>query len=498
MGQLRALLSLRWRMVRSRRTRVGLLLLAGWFPILLVGSTLAGQSVDSDERLVDMLLLAPTMYLLFAGLAVVAPLVLGGGNELFPDGQLVAFPLTPRTLFQGSLLLAPLNLAWLVQVLLLTGVTAAISKRGLVVMLALVTFLSYVALATVTGQALAWAIVGMRQSTLGRRVTTAAGACLGTAALAMMLSDSTTALLDRSPTRRVLVAAIQGSQGRLRPWATVTLVMVAATVVAYRCGARACGWAVRRSAPVGRPELASVVRRPGRATPLRELVAVDRASVWRSTSLRRGVLVLAVLPGGVAMLADPNWVSLTLLPGLVAAGAGLLFGVNAFCLDGAGAMFVAAQPHPPRTTFTAKVLVICQTCVTAVVLALALALTQVDLLPSAAEAIAVGGSMLGAAVLVAATCARLSVARPHKADLRGPRDTPAPPTTMAIYSARLALGTTWAGLLFAAAAAAQSWEAALAASVAVLALGVRSLLQTFRLWEAPDIRAHVVMTVSYG
>jgi hypothetical protein len=228
------------------------------------------------------------------------------------------------------------------------------------------------------------------------------------------------------------------------------------------------------------------------------LLAVDQSSVWRSTPLRRGCLVLAVLPGAVAMLAHPTWISLTLLPGLVAAGAGLLFGVNAFCLDGGGAVWVSTLPHPPRYTFLAKLLVVGQTCGLAVLMAMALAASQVRTLPSTAEVIAVVGSVLGSTLLVVAACGRLSVERPHKADLRGPRDTPAPPATMAVYSLRLALGTTWAGLAFGAAAASGSMTASLAASVAVLSVGARSLVGTFDRWRSPILRSQVVTTVGSG
>src|SRR4051794_41953804 len=71
---------------------------------------------------------------------------------------------------------------------------------------------------------------------------------------------------------------------------------------------------------------------------------MDRASVWRSRSLRRGLLVLGILPGAAAALADLPWSSLVLLPALVSAGAGLLFGVNAFCLDGPGAVWLGSLP----------------------------------------------------------------------------------------------------------------------------------------------------------
>jgi hypothetical protein len=198
------------------------------------------------------------------------------------------------------------------------------------------------------------------------------------------------------------------------------------------------------------------------------------------------------------MLAHPSWASLTLLPGLVAAGAGLLFGVNAFCLDGGGSVFVATQPHEPRHTLVAKLTIVTQTCLVAVVLAVVLASTQVREVPSAAEAVAVLGSVAGSTLLVVAACGRLSVERPHKADLRGPRDTPAPPATMAVYSLRLALGTTWAGLAFAGAAESGSVTAALAACVAVLAVAARSISRSIRAWSDATTRSRVVTTVAFG
>jgi hypothetical protein len=497
-GQLGALVALRWRMVRARRTRRGLALLAAVLPALLLVAVVGGQSLPRGQRLFDLLLLAPTVFLFFVALALAAPLVAGGGNELFPEDQLVAFPIRPRTVFASGLLVAPLNLAWVAQVGLLFGVTAAVSQRGPGVLLAVLTTAGYVALVTVMGQAVAWAVVGVRQRRRGRAATRLLAAALALTTVVVMATGSATQLLDSSPTTRVVITAIQGSEGRHAGWAVGTGVLLALTWASHRLGVLACSWALRRTTPVGRPELAPVVRRPHRSTALAELVAVDQASVWRSTPLRRGLLVLAVLPGGVAMLADPTWASLALLPGLVAAGAGLLFGVNAFCLDGSGAVWVATMPHPPRTTLLAKVTVVGQTCLGAVLLALVLAGTQVRDVPSVAEVMALAGSVLGCTLLVVATCARTSVQHPHKADLRGPRDTPAPPATMAVYSLRLALVTTWPGLLFVGAGATGSWQVALAAFVLVAALAGRSLMATFRTWLDEVERSRVVTTVAYG
>ncbi len=498
MGQLGALVALRWRMVRVRRVRLGLLALAGLLPVLLVEATVVGQSLPPGSRLLDVLLLAPTAYVAFAVLAVVAPLVSGGGNELFPEGQLSAYPVRARTVFLSGLLLAPLNLAWAVQVVLLTGITAAVSARGAGVLLALVTLASYVLCLTVLGQALGWLVVGVRHSRAGRVACRVAVLLVVLVGGAVLASGSTERVLDRAPTTGVVIGAIEGSDGRFLRWAAVTGILLAVTSAGAWLGLVACDWALRRPHTSGRPELEAFPPRPEQRTTLRELVAVDRASVWRSTPLRRGTLVLATLPGLVALLASPTWASLTLLPGLVAAGAGLLFGVNAFCLDGAGAMWVATLPHPPRTTLLAKLVVIGQTCFAAVVIAMALAATRLDDAPSAAEGLAVVGSVLGATAVVVAVCGHLSVSRPHKADLRGPRDTPAPPATMAVYSLRLAVATTWSGLAFAGAAAAGSWPAAAAATLAVTALAVRSLIRTVSAWSDPLCRSRVVTTVAYG
>jgi len=497
-GQLQALVGLRWRMVRSRRSRGGLIALLGVLLFLLVGGVVFGQALPPGKRIFDLVLLAPTMYLVFVGLAVVAPLAAGGGNELFPEGQLVAYPIEPRTVFAGSLVVAPMNLAWLTQLLVLVTATAAIAARGPRVLLALITTVAFVVFSTVAGQALAWAVTGVRQRELGRHVTRALGITAFLLFVGLLAAGRLTAVLDHTPTRQVVIGALAGAVGQYDRWALTTGALVALTYAAARIGSRCCAWALRRTAPVGRPELAPVVRRGPKQSVLAELSAVDRASVWRSTSLRRGCLVLAALPGGVAMLAHPTWISLTLLPGLVAAGAGLLFGVNAFCLDGGGAVFVATQPHDPSATLVAKLLITAQTCFVAVLLAVVLAATQVREEPSAAELLALVGSVVGTTMLVVAACGRLSVDRPHKADLRGPRDTPAPPATMAVYSLRLALGTTWAGLAFAGAGGSGSVTAAAAACVAVLAIAARSLVRTLVNWRSEAVRARVVTTVAFG
>src|SRR5437763_11671975 len=103
MRQLRALVALRWRMIRSRRVRRGLVALGLVLPLLILAGGTAGQVARDANLSFNILLLTPSLYLGFAVLTVLAPLSNGGGAELFPDDQLIAYPIRPATLYLGSL-----------------------------------------------------------------------------------------------------------------------------------------------------------------------------------------------------------------------------------------------------------------------------------------------------------------------------------------------------------------------------------------------------------
>ena len=120
------------------------------------------------------------------------------------------------------------------------------------------------------------------------------------------------------------------------------------------------------------------------------LVSVDRANVWRAAPLRRGLLVLAVLPGVVAATAGLRWESIVLVPALVAAGAGLLYGVNMFCLDSGGATWLASLPHAPRLAFTAKTIVLAETIGISCVVAATAGSVRAQGRPTAADMTAMG------------------------------------------------------------------------------------------------------------
>jgi hypothetical protein len=498
-SQLGALVALRWRMIRATRVRRGLIVLMAALPLMAVLAVAVGRQLPVD-RAFGVALVTPSLFLSAAALAIITPLAAGGGNQLYPADQLVAYPIRPHTVFSASLLLAPLNVVWLVQILALLAVTGLISGGGPRLVLSVATTLAYVAVVTVAGEALAWWVVGVRHSGVGRRLVWGVGAVLLISALWVLARGLTSEVLDASPTKWVVILLLIGQNGNIGLWAAGFGALVTAGLIAGWCGARACAWALRCTGDAGaHPEARPVRRRTPRRTAFAELTAVDRASVWRSVPLRRGILVLGLLPGLVAAVAGVDWSTIVLLPALVAAGAGLLFGVNAFCLDASGAMWLSSLPHESRLAFFAKARVLAEVCAGTVVLAVIAAALRAPHAPTPTELAAVAGSAVACTASVVATCLHLSIRRPHRADLRGARDTPAPPGSMAVYSARLASVTTLTAVLLSLTSFAEPWPwLPLLLAVPLTCRALLALLRTAREWDDPQVRARVVMSVASG
>ncbi len=497
-AQVSALVGLRWRMVRSPRARRGFAALAATVPLLCVAAVIIGLLLPR-ERSFEVTLLAPTAYLSVALLAIIAPLVAGGGNDLFPPDQLVAYPVTGRTQYLVSLALTPLNLAWTTQLVALLGLTSFTIGPSVASPLGLVTCLAYVGFVTVAGQAFAWAVIGVRATWIGRIATWSAAGLLVAVALATILTQHVGAVLDRAPTTGVVSAAVGPSNGVYQPWALTTTLLLSLTVIVDALGRRACAWSLRQPGDLGaRISSALVGRRAMPRTERAATLATDRASVWRSAPLRRGLVVLSLLPGSVAAVAGLEWSSLVFLPGLVSAGAGLLFGVNAFCLDGSGAVWLETLPRRPSLAFWSKTQVVAETCLVSIMLTLGAALLRVGEAPSRAQVTALLSCSLVALARVVALCMELSLTNPHRADLRGPRDTPAPPGVMAAYSARLALSTTLVAILFSTLAEVAPWQWPLVLAVPFLLLSARRAVRSASRWADPGLRASVVTTVASG
>lgn len=517
-GQVGPLFALRWRMIRSLPVQTGLAALGlGALGLVVLGvvggaATRLGRASGADiglgdlgstiDRTGEVAALLPSAMLAFALLCIVAPLAAGGGQELIPESQLVAYPVRIASLVRIGFLLSPLNIAWYLQVLLLTAATGY-AVRGVGGPLPpLGVLVAYLVACTAVGQALGWAIVGVRRTRLGRRSTWAAFAVVLAVAGWLIFTDRAVGLLDRAPTLTVLSAQLRAAALVPSGWVPFVLWCLGVTVLGYLAAVRVAAWALRRPGDLGvdGPLARPVQRRSFGSAPTAYtmLVRMDRASLWRSPPLRRGLLVLGVLPVAAASLASLPWSSIALLPPLVASGAALLFGVNAMCLDGSGAMWVSTLPHDPRDVLRSKARVVAEVCSLPVVLVLVGAGLRASEPPNLVDLVSTLGAAVSCTALVVATALHLSVTRPHRADLRGPRDTPAPPGTMAVYSARLAVVTTTVGLVFSATTFGRSVIPPLLFTVALLCWAAFSWSRTRRRWQDPLVRAHVVTTVAAG
>jgi len=509
-SQLLPLIRLRWAMVRSAKTR-RLLMLAATVPLLLCVLAVAiGRLLPRTGDVSGLLIIAPSLLLGFLVLSIITPLAAGGGTELYPQEQLVGFPIRARSIAMAALVLAPLNLAWLLQVLISLGLVSYASRTSTTATVAAAaTILSFVLMVTAFGQALGWIVVGVRQTDAGRISTWALIGLAGGGFLVALQTGKLTSILDQSPTLWVLSASLRPAFGDYGTWAARTLLMLGFTAVFVMISSWTCGWALRQ--PDRRRGLN--LRGRGRSAtsafdfsvadhhswdgpPLRR--HIERAGVWRSAPLRRGVLILSLLPA-IALLITGSEASLViLLPGLVAAGSGLLFAVNAFCLDGSGATWLASLPGDPRDWFWGRTRLVAEVAAVSVIPLVVIGLLRLPQSAGITLTITVVAAGLSSVGWVTALCLRASVVRPHAATMAGPRDTPAPPGAMAVHSIRLSAACTGIGLLFLLADLSGEWWSPTSMGIGLVALAWRSLRQTAKLWQDDAIRARVVAIVGSG
>jgi hypothetical protein len=496
-----ALLALRWHMVRSPLARAGFALLVTGIPVLMLTMVLLGVSLSLPAELQDGLpTVLPTLYAGFAVLALAAPVAAGGGNELFPPEQMAAFPITVPTRYHWSLLLAPLNLGWFVQLAAVLGITAlALGDLTARLALGLLPVLCYVVLVSLVGQALAWMIMGLRLNRAGRVTVWVALATVLLAAAALAALAGPTRLLESLPTVRLLESVYAGYRGSLSQWALAVLVLLMGCTLAYHAGFRSCAWALSRVGDAGaQPEAQPLPRRHPARTLRAELLRVDRRSVWRSVPLRRGLVLLTVLPAVLVLVFRLDWASLVLIPSVVAAGSALLFGINVFALDGAGAIWLFSQPLDPRLVFWSKTRTLAEVCAGTVGVVLVAGATRASGVPTSTQLAAAAGAAVATSAWVIASGLRLSVTRPHLAQLRGPRDTPAPPGVMAVYSLRLAVATALIGLGYVGFSLAGSALMIGVLTAGLLLISLGRILASSRRFRDPAVHSRVARRVSSG
>ncbi|MCW2785086.1 MAG: hypothetical protein JWP74_1603 [Marmoricola sp.] len=496
-ADLRALLAFRQQGLapaQRKRLRIAGLVLAGLTLVVIVAPAYVRTALParSTGHLVGVL---PSFYLGFAVLAVLGAVTSGGGRELVPREQAVAFPVSAVTEHFGALLLAPLNIAWLLQAWAILGTTGWVlgptNLAGSVLPI-----IVWIVIATALGQLVGWIVEGVRRGVHGILVTRmlAVGAVAGLATL--VLTGRFAPLLDRSPTVRLYLAALDARVGAWGAWALAVLELLVLAGFLVAAGMLPARWALARPQ---REELRLEGEHheavPNPRSDLIAMIRIDRASIWRSVPLRRGVLVLALMPGAVALAGNLHWSLVTILPGLVASGGALLFGVNAWCLDGRGALWRESLPAAPGIAYAAKVVVLLEVLLAAGGGTILLASFRAGV-PTGAELASVLAATVVVALQVTAAALRWSVRSPYAVDLRSARATPAPPVVMAGYSARLAVGTTTTGLLFSATALAPNGAIAVLVAIPFVCWSTYRLLRTGRDWADPVVRSRVVAVVA--
>jgi hypothetical protein len=494
----RHLLWFRATTVRRRRT-------AGWAAGSFVLVTAAIGTVpayvegagviDATGRAAQFLIILPTVLAGMLVLAVVSSVASGGGRELLSNEHGVAYPVSPTTDHLGALLLAPLNIAWLLQAWTLLGVTAyAIGPENL--WGAQVIALLWVLTASALAQVVAWTVEAIRRGPRGLLIVRSTGLVVGAIAVWLQLAGLLSAALDQVPTVYVMRGMIAAREGQVLRYVVTVAVLLVVIVAAIALGALPAHLAARHS-PRDATRVESGARAARRAprSDLAALVRLDRGSVWRAVPMRRGMMVLAVGPGLVALAGDLEWNTMTILPGLVASGAALLFGVNAWCLDGRGMLWRESLPARPTTVFAARMMVLGEWLLVSSGITLVLASLRAGL-PAAHELTALLCTWLVVTVQVVGASMRWSAKSPFSVDMRSARATPAPPVMMVGYSARLAVSTTLTGLVFGSLARLPYWNLSIAFAIPFLVWSLARLGFVYRTWRDPVDRARIVMTVS--
>jgi hypothetical protein len=469
---------------------LGLTLVAVLAPAYLAGPM-------PRENAGNVLALLPSMCLGFLVLAIFSAVASGGGREVVPRDQAVAFPVSTTTDHLGALLMAPLNIAWILQAWALLGATSYTLGPTQLWAYELPVLL-WILVATALAQVVGWVAEGVRRGTHGIALFRFFTVSVVVLAATLLATDRMAPVLDRSPTRPMLALVLAPQVGTWDTWAFGVVVLLLLLVAAVVLGALPARWALHR--PMREElRLESGRHRPARmpGSDLAMMLRLDRGAVWRSVPLRRGLMVLALMPGGVALAGDLEWRMLTVLPGLVASGGALLFGVNTWCLDGRGALWRDSLPVSPRVSFWSRVLVLLEVLLASASLTVVLASLRAGT-PTEVEVAALLGSTVVVALQVVAAGMRWSIARPFAVDLRSARATPAPPVVMAGYSARLAMATTITGLIYSGLAQVSDLRYVLAATIVLGAWSIFRLLRAERRWEDPVVRSRVVATVSGG
>ena len=463
-----------------------LTLTAALVPAFLEGAgTYRGYSIDA-------LSILPTAMAGFLLLAIASAVASGGGRELLHREHAVAYPVSATTDHLGALMFAPLNIAWMLQAWLLLGATSYGVDRAFLAP-ALVGMLLWIVLATALGQVVAWSVEAVRRREHGIAVVRVLAAVIFAVLVVLQVEGRLATLLDSFPTTELAGGILNGFRGEWVASVAIELVLIAVAVVVGAVPAHLAAKRPPRDEMKVESGMHAARRLPRSA--FAGLVRTDRGSVWRAVPMRRGLAVLAIGPGLVALAGSLTWSQMTILPGLVASGGALLFGVNSWCLDHRGGLWRESLPVPAATVFGARAWVLAEFLMVASFTTMVLAGLRAGV-PTAAELTALLCTWVVVILQVVSAAMRWSSKRPFAVDLRSARATPAPPVVMVGYSTKLAVTTTLTSLVFSGLAMVDAWQMSVIIALPFVTWSLVRMLHARDSWVDPVSRARVVTTVA--
>lgn len=491
----RTLLAFRVGLIRGRSRRYAALALGVLLLITVLSAVVPAYLPESRLPRNDVRLLIPAFYAGFALLNAVASAATGGGRELLSPQEALPHPISPTTDFFGGLTIAPLNIAWLLQAWsILASVAYSFPVGARLPGVQLLTALM-LAIATLIGVVIGWGLEWLRRTTGTWAVRAIGIAALGLGAWTVLGHHEAAVIARLTPLRWIEIVQASFALGDWGPWLIAVPVLITLGLALVAAGALLA----RQSADKMRPdevhlETAFVKPRGNPGSDFVGLLRLDRAGAWRTVSLRRGILLLGVLPGIAALTGVMPWNQVALMPGLICSGGALLYGVNMWCLDAGGAIWRESLPIAPNLALWVRASALVELFASSTLPAL-IGATVRNGLPTISEGAAAISATVAAIAYVTTRCMRWSLLHPYAADLRSARATPAPPLAMVGYSVRLAVPTTIIGMVFGAASALSPLWSVLAAA-AVVGASILSVVRSARRWSNPLQRASVLAIVA--
>ena len=241
---------------------IGVLLMVG----LTVGSVVFPPRLTLEPELVEAMgRYLPAGFLAFVLTTATAVLFSGGGREALPADQVVAFPVGPTTDHLAGLVMAPLNLAWLLQTWTLVATVSILSGGGHQGA-ALLPVVLWLLAGTAVVQLLSWLVEDVRRGPRGELVVRTVAGVLFAGLVALVATGHLLDVTAWTPAGWAASLTERGAAGDWLPWALGCLALAVVTVAAVLLGARAArrgrGGVRRPRRPGSRPAATHRVRSP--------------------------------------------------------------------------------------------------------------------------------------------------------------------------------------------------------------------------------------------